>query len=69
MRSPLHDYKDWIQEKADETANETFGKDFYDLPEIQQDVAYFMACEAYKDYYADMIDKLYDQEKERRMGL
>ena len=62
-------YKDWIQNKAEDIANQEYGLGFYDLPEQTQTVVYNRAMEAHKDYVADQIDKARDDERYRRLGL
>lgn len=51
-------YKEAIQEYADEIAWKEYGKDFYDLSEKEQDKVYEMAQERYVDDYTSQIDKL-----------
>lgn len=55
-------YKDAIQQHADEIAWENYGKDFYDLPEALQNKVYTEAQERYTDNFASQIDGM----KERR---
>ncbi len=50
------DYKGWIQEKAEEIAQETFHVDFYSLMPDIRDVVYERAIDDYKDHMADQID-------------
>ena len=57
------DYKDWIQDKADEIAVERGYDGFYDLPEDQRDEVYNEAMEAHKDYEASLIDAAYERSK------
>jgi len=58
------DYKDWIQNKAEDLALEKQGKEFYELPRELRDTIYNMACEEYKDYLANEIDRIYEQLRE-----
>lgn len=51
-------YKDTIQEYADEIAEKEHGKDFYDLSEKEQDKVYKEAQEMYVDDYTSQIDKI-----------
>ena len=62
-------YKDWIQNKAEDIANQEYGLGFYDLPEQTQTVVYNRAMEANKDYVADQIDKAVDAKKYGRLRL
>lgn len=66
------DYKDWIQNRAEELAFRGFlltevglitweNKDFYELLEVIRDRLYQKAVDDYKDHYADMIDATYDR--------
>lgn len=56
-------YKDAIQEYADEIAWESYDKDFYDLPEDKQDKVYEQAQERYIDNFASQIDGMKEREK------
>ena len=69
MTIRLQDYKDWIQNKAEELTLRGFllteiglitweDKDFYELPEIIRDRLYQKATNVYKDAYANSIDTL-----------
>jgi hypothetical protein len=66
-RNKLTDYKDRIQNKAEELAREKYDKDFYDLPEKIRDKIYNLAMELYKDHYAAEIDAAYDRRMEERL--
>ena len=57
----IHDYKDWIQNKAEELALEEYDAVFYELNETKQAKIYNKAMEAYTDYYADSIDAAYER--------
>jgi len=61
------DYKDWIQNRAMELADEQYGKDFYDLPDHLQTEVYNQAEADYTDYYAAQIDAAYDRAVEARL--
>lgn len=59
----IKDYKDWIQEKAEELAQTTFNKGYYELTESQQMQVYKKAEELYWDEQFDIADNLIDEEK------
>lgn len=59
----LKDFKDWIQEEAEERALEVYDTEFCNLPKETQDELYALATEAYKDAYAGSIDKATDLAK------
>lgn len=61
------DMKEWIQNRADEVAMETLGKEYYDLGPHMQAMCYAKAMEDWADYYANLIDAAYDREKERQL--
>ena len=65
----FHDYKYWIQNRAEEIALEEYDKDFYDLPERVQSEVYNRATEAYKEMYADRIDSTYEAIRDKQLGL
>ena len=50
------DYKEWIQNKAEEIATEKYGLGFYDLPKETQLAVYCLAIEEHKDHVAGLID-------------
>jgi len=62
----MRDYKDWIENRAHELAEERYNKDYYDLPENIQLEIYDRAEADYKDYYASKIDAVYDRMREQR---
>lgn len=61
IRAKLRDYKDWIQERADDIAEEEHGKDFCDLPLPIQHEVYKHASSDYKEAYSDWCDRPYEQ--------
>jgi len=61
------DYKEWIQNKAEELALERYDTDYYDLPESTRQQLYDEAMELYKDHYADQIDAAYERALEARL--
>lgn len=54
-------YKEEIQERADEIAGEKYDKDFYDLTEEQQDEVYEEAQEALTDHYVSVADSMLEK--------
>ena len=54
------DYKDWIQNKADEIAVDRYGLDFYSLPGSLQITVFNEAESHYKDYLASTMDRARD---------
>ena len=56
----MRDYKDWIQNKAEDLANAE-NAEFNDLPSDKRDAIYNQACELYKDHLADEIDAIYER--------
>ena len=67
MTSSLTDYKDWIQNKADEIALDVYETEFYDLPPETRDTVYGLATEAYKDALADRIDLIYEALRDKQL--
>ena len=65
----FHDYKYWIQNRAEEIAREDYDTEFYDLPDDKRSEVYNKATEAYKDEYADRIDSTYEAIRDKRLGL
>jgi len=63
----MTDYKDWIENRAHELAEERYNKDYYDLPENIQQEIYNRAVADYIDYYASKIDATYDRIREQRL--
>lgn len=61
------DYKDWIQNKAEELALEQHNTDYYGLPKSTRHQLYDKACELYKDHYAGQIDAAYEAALEARL--
>jgi len=57
------DYKEAIQERADELAMEKYDKEFYDLDKELQFKVYQQATEDYADDLASQIDSMKDREK------
>jgi len=62
------DYKDWIQNRAEELAEEQYDRDFYDLPDNLQIEVWNRAEADYHDHEADKIDAAYDRAIERNMS-
>jgi len=54
------DYKYWIQCKADEIADDTYGKYFHNLDKKLQEEVYKQATQSYVDYYSGMLDRNYE---------
>ena len=65
----FHDYKYWIQNRAEEIAVEEYGKEFYDLPDELWDKVYQQAIEAYKEAYADRIDSTYEAIRDKQEDM
>jgi len=63
------DYKGWIQNRAEELAEEQYGKEFYDLPENIRASVYNQAYNDRADYEADRIDAAYDRWKDKQSGI
>lgn len=61
------DYKDWIQNRADELALEQYNEDFYNLPSEVRDTIYQQAMADYADHYASQVDAAYDRMKKTQM--
>jgi len=61
------DYKDWIQNRAEEIAEEQYGKEFYDLSDTLQIGIWNRAEADYHDREADRIDAAYDRMLEARL--
>ena len=61
------DQKEWQHNNAEEVALEKTGHEFYELGPQMQLMCYMIAEEAYKDYYANQCDHIYEREKERRL--
>lgn len=57
------DYKEMIQQFADEIAAEKYDKDFYDLSEAQQEEVYEQAQERCNDHYASLADSMAEEMK------
>ena len=66
MRAKLKDYKDWIQERADEIAGEEHDKDFYDLPKPIRDEIYKHASNDYVEAYSSYCDYVYETMREAK---
>jgi len=60
----VRDYKDWIENRAHELAEERYNKDYYDLPENIQQEIYTRAEADYIDHHASQIDALCDRMRE-----
>jgi len=50
------DYKDWIQNRAEEIANQDYDSEFYNLSQEAQLDVYGQAMEEHKEHVADLID-------------
>lgn len=61
------DYKDWIQERACELAEEDYGMDFYDLPTNLADEVCNRVEVDYTDYYSGLIDAAYDRWRDEQI--
>ena len=61
------DYKEWMQERADDLAMSIYGAEYYDLPNQIQLELYAMAESDYKDHYASMIDVARDAAKDNQL--
>ena len=61
------DYKDWIQNRAEELAQELYSTEFYELPENIRAQVYNQAYLDYTDHYAAQIDAAYDRALEARL--
>lgn len=61
----MMEYKEWLQNRADEIAEEKYGKDFYDLPDDLQYAVYTAAEDDYRGMAADRADAMLDETKER----
>ena len=68
MSSSLTDYKDWIQNKADEIAMGVYAAEFYNMSPSLQDEVYDLALEAYKDALASRIDLIYEALRDKQLG-
>ena len=60
----FHNYKYWIQNRAEEIALEDYDSEFYGLPTDKQREVYHKATEAYNEAYADSIDATYEAIRE-----
>ena len=69
MRVSIKDYKDWIQERADDLAVEYYSMDFYTLAKEEQQEIYALALEDYKDEYASYCDYVYEMHRDKEVGL
>ena len=63
------DYKEWIQQRADELAEEILGegKDFYNLSDDFQIEVWDIAEQDYNDRESDRIDAAYDRYLKQQM--
>ena len=64
MEPKLSDYKYWITCKADEIAEDEYGKDYYDLTDEEQGKVYQKATASYTDAYSGMMDYYQETRKE-----
>jgi len=60
---------DWIQERAEDIANEKYEKEFYDLDEEKQMEVYTKAERDYCDALANQVDALYEIEREKGLRV
>ena len=63
----FHDYKLWIQNRAEEIAQEKYGTEFDDLPKDRQSEVYNKAEENYREAYADSIDATYEAIRDKSL--
>jgi len=61
------DYKDWIQNRAEELAQELYDEEFYDLLNDLQIRLRNRAEADYHDHEADKIDAAYDRAMEAQL--
>jgi hypothetical protein len=61
----VSDYKDAMQKIADEMAQETYEKDFYDLPQHLQMEVYNEAMAEYVNRLCDQADQMLDASREQ----
>ena len=54
------DYKEWINNRASQLANDVFDCEFINLPPTVQSIVYNQSCEDYKNELADLIDCAYE---------
>lgn len=64
----MHDQKEFISDKADEIAYETYDVGFYDLDPECQDQVWALAEEAWIDYVAGLADHLKDTYDDIELG-
>ena len=60
------DYKEWIQQRAEELAQEKYGKDYYSLPDGLQLQLWESTYIDYIDKEAARIDAAYDAWRENQ---
>jgi len=68
----LIDKKDWIQNRCEEIALETLGREYYDLDPNLQLMCYAIAEQDWTDYYSSQIDAIYESLAEQllpRVGI
>ena len=63
------DYKQWIQDRAEELALELYAHEYQHLPSNLQELVYFKAEAQYLDYCAMKIDMIYDRLMDYKMGV
>ena len=61
------DYKDWIQNRAEDLALEQYDLDLYELQDSIRLTIYEQAMKDYSDHYASQIDAAYDRWKDKQM--
>ena len=64
-KANIRDYKDWMQERAEELAELLFHQDFHSLCPALQDRAYKAAQSDYHEALADRVDsaRMYRKEE------
>ncbi|KKL08498.1 hypothetical protein LCGC14_2575270 [marine sediment metagenome] len=64
-RANIRDYKDWMQERAEELAELLYHQDFHSLCFALQDRAYKAAQSDYHEALAERVDSIRMYRKER----
>lgn len=60
------DQKEWIQDKAEELAEEEYEMDFYNLNDNTQGKIWERAEKEWIDYYSGYCDHIYETIKDRK---
>lgn len=58
------DYKEWIQNRAEELALELYGHEYQYLPSNLQELVHFKAEAQYRNYCTVSLDAIHDRIKE-----